>query len=57
MISLYVKLKPVGSQPPRLYGLTNIHKKVLPVGPVLSMPGSAYHKIGTEIPECLIIVP
>ena len=54
-------LKPVGSKPPRLYGLAKVHKKDIPVRPVLSMPGSAYHKIGkflaqfvSHVPECNI---
>ena len=38
---LYVKLKPIGSQPARIYGLAKIHKKAVPVRPVLSMPGSS----------------
>ena len=42
---LYNKLKPVGSQPARLYGLAKVHKAAVPVQPVLSMPGSAYHKV------------
>ena len=55
--ALYEKLKPIGSQPPRLYGLAKIHKTVIPVRPVLSMPGSAYYKIGNEIAEWLSAVP
>ena len=54
-------MKPVGSKPPRLYGLAKVHKKDIPVRPVLSMPGSAYHKIGKflsqflgRVPECNI---
>ena len=39
--SLYEKLKPIGSQPARLYGLAKVHKRNVPVRPVLSMPGSA----------------
>ena len=54
---LYEKLRPTGSQPPRLYGLAKIHKTVIPVRPVLSMPGSAYYKIGNEIAEWLATVP
>ena len=59
--TLYDKLRPRGSQPPRLYGLAKVHKEEVPVRPVLSMPGSAYYGIGKQlalwlsnIPECRI---
>ena len=55
--ALFDKLKPIGSQPPRLYGLAKIHKTNVPVRPVLSMPGSAYHKIGLKVAEWLSVVP
>ena len=51
-----MKLKPVGSQPPRLYGLAKIHKPNVPVRPVLSMPGSSYHKIAVQVAEWLSVV-
>ena len=58
---LYEKLRPVGSQPPRLYGLAKVHKENTPMRPVLSMPGSAYYKVAKQItfwlsklPECQI---
>ena len=38
---LYDKMRPKGSQPPRLYGLAKVHKKDTPARPVLSMPGSS----------------
>jgi len=42
-------LKPVGSQPPRLYGLAKVHNDDVSLRPVLlSMPGSAYHNIIIE---------
>ena len=50
---LYIKLKPMGSQPARIYGTAKIHKKAVPVRPVLSMTGSSYHKIGTFVAESL----
>ena len=34
--ALFSKLKPIGSQPPRLYGLAKIHKNGVPIRPVLS---------------------
>ena len=43
--NLYKKLKCTGSQPARLYGLAKVHKKDIPLRPVLSLPGSAYDKL------------
>lgn len=54
--ALYDKLKLVGSQPPRLYGLAKVHKKDTPLRPVLSMPGSAYYKIGKQVSDWLSVV-
>ena len=51
------KLTPIGSQPPRLYGLAKVHKSGTPVCPVLSMPGSAYHSVAKQIAEWLSVVP
>ena len=54
---LFLNLKPIGSQPPRLYGLAKVHKNSTPVRPVLSMPGSAYHLIANQVAEWLSTVP
>ena len=54
---LFQKLKPVGSQPARLYGLGKVHKKDVPVRPVLSMPGSPYHQVAEQVAEWLSVVP
>ena len=54
--ALLEKLKPIGSQPPRLYGLAKIHKPDVPLRPVLSMPGSAYYKIANQVAEWLSVV-
>ena len=48
-------MKPTGSQSPRLYGLPKIHKQRVPVRPV-SMPGSAFYKIGNQISKWLSVV-
>jgi len=53
---LFWKLKPTGSQPLRLYGLVKVHKQDIPLRLVLSMPGSAYHKIGVQVSEWLSVV-
>ena len=55
--TLYDRIRPRGSQPPRMYGLAKVHKQDVPVRPVLSMPGSAYHQIAEYIAECLSVVP
>ena len=55
--TLYKKLRPSGSQAPRLYGLAKVHKKDTPMRPVLSMPGSAYHKVGNQVAQWLSHVP
>ena len=54
--SMLKKLLPRGSQPPRLYGLAKVHKKDTPLRPVLSMPGSPYHAIATQMADWLSVV-
>ena len=54
---LFEEIKPSGSQPARLYGLAKVHKRGTPVRPVLSMPGSAYHRIAQRIAKWLSVVP
>jgi len=54
---LYDQMRPRGSQPARLYGLAKVHKQNTPVRPVLSMPGSAYHKVAVYVAKCLSVVP
>ena len=54
---IYDRLAPIGSQPPRLYGLAKVHKPGIPLRPVLSMPGSAYHEIAKQIATWLSLVP
>ena len=54
--SLFLKMKPIGSQPARLYGLAKIHKRDVPTRPVLSMPGSSYYKIASQIADWLSVV-
>ena len=53
---LFAKLKPLGSQPARLYGLAKVHKTATPVRPVLSMPGSSYYNIATCVADWLSVV-
>ena len=54
---LFDTLRPRGSQPVRLYGLAKVRKKNTPVRPVLSMFGSAYHKVALKVAEWLSVVP
>ena len=54
---LHSKLKPIGSQPPRLYGLAKVHKQNTPLRPVLSMPASAYYNIAKQVAEWLAVIP
>ena len=51
------KLKSMGGQLPRLYGLAKVHKKDTPLRPVLSMPGLPYNKIAQKVTEWLSVVP
>ena len=53
--ALHNKLKPVGSQPPHLYGLAKVHKENSPIRPVLSMPGSSYYKIASQYIKLVIM--
>ena len=54
---MYERLRPSGSQPARLYGLAKVHKQDTPMRPVLSMPGSAYHNVATQVASWLSHVP
>ena len=55
--NLFNKLKPIGSQPPRLYGLAKVHKDNTPLRPVVSMPGSPYHNVAKQVAHWLSLVP
>ena len=51
---LFEKVKSTGGQPPRLYGQAKVHKTSIPLRPVLSMPGSPYYNLATQVPEAKI---
>ena len=51
------KLKPIGNQPTRLYGLAKVHKQNTPLRPVLSMPASAYYNVAKQVAEWLAVIP
>ena len=42
---IYSRIRPTGSQRPRMYSLPKIHKQDVPLRPVLSMTGSAQHQL------------
>ena len=44
-VKVYEALRSTGAQPAKLYGLAKVHKKETPLRPVLSIPGSCYHKL------------
>ena len=41
----YIKIRPVGSERPRLYGLPKTHKSGVPLRPILSMISSPQHSL------------
>ena len=43
-VTVYEDLRSTGAQPAKLYGLAKVHKKETSLRPVLSIPGSCYHK-------------
>ena len=47
--SLYQRLRPSGSQPPRIYGLPKIHKPDVPLRPIVSCIGAPSYKLSKYI--------
>ena len=47
--ALYNKLRPTGSQPPRIYGLPKIHKPDVPLRPIVSCIGSPTYQTWTSL--------
>ena len=47
--ALYNKLRPTGSQPPRIYGLPKIHKPDVPLRPIVSCIGSPTYQLSKHI--------
>ena len=52
----YERIRPAGSQRPRMYGVPKIHKAGVPLRPILSMVGSAQHELAKWLAEVLIPV-
>ena len=43
--TLHASLRPRGSNLPRMYGLPKVHKKSIPLRPILAMVNSPQHKL------------
>jgi hypothetical protein len=50
---LYKRLNPIGSRPPRLYGLPKIHKEGVPLRPVVSNIGALTYQLSKYLAERL----
>ena len=50
---VYRFICPTGSQRPRMYGLPKTHKPEVPLGPILSMTGSAHHELSRWLASLL----
>eukprot|EP00794_Sanderia_malayensis_P010538 gene10538-11650_t len=50
---VYDRIRPGGSQRPRMYGLPKTHKPNIPLRPILSMVGSAQHQLAKWLSEVL----
>ena len=54
---LFQAVKPIGSQPARFYGLAKVHKKDIPLQPIVSMPGSEYHPLAKQFANWISKLP
>ena len=54
---LYNHLRPTGSKPAQIYGLSKVHKDDTPLRPIVSIPGTSYDKIGRFVSKWLEKVP
>ena len=50
---VYNQIRSTGASRPRLYGLPKTHKKDCPLRPILSMIGSAQHKLAQYMSRLL----
>ena len=54
---IYQRLRSMGSQPARLYGLAKVHTKDIPIRLVLSIPGSSYKNLNRFLTPFFQILP
>ena len=47
--SLYKKMYPTGAVPPKFYGLPKIHKRDIPLRPIVSSRGSISYEVAKEL--------
>ena len=47
--NIYKKMYPTGVSPPKFYGLPKIHKKNIPLRPIVSSIGSVSYGVAKEI--------
>ena len=47
--ALYTRLRSMGAQPAKLYGLAKVHKQGTPLRPVLSLPGSSFNHLNKTL--------
>ena len=50
---IYDRIRPTGSQRPRMYGLPKMHREDMPLRPILSMIGSSQHELAKWLSEVL----
>ena len=53
---VYDRIRPTGSQCPRIYGLPKTHKEDTPFRPILSMIGSSQHELAKWLAQILALV-
>ena len=53
MEGLYHRLRPSGSQPPRIDGLSKIHKPEVPLKPILSCIGAPSYQLSKHLPSLI----
>ena len=55
--STYKKMYPTGAGSPKLYGLPKIHKKEIPLRPIVSSQGSVSYGVAKELARILKPLP
>ena len=50
---LYKKMYPTGAVAPKLYGLPKLHKRDIPIRPIVSSRGSIYYEVAKELSRIL----